>query len=269
MKYALRPLTIAELLDRTFAFYRSHFVLFLGIAALPNLLPLVLSLALITARPTNTNFTFAIASTLLTAFLYLVTAAFSQGATIVAVSRIQLDQPTSVGEAFSTIRHRVGELVLLTLNIGIRVGLALLLLIVPGIILGLMYALAVPVAVLEGRGIRASLTRSSELTKGHRGRIFLIYFLLVTLTIIISLIWQAPLGVALAMAGPAARNPQSVMWFQVLSQFGGFLTRSLVGPVLTIALAVLYYDERVRKEAFDLEHMMRQIDGFAPSTPNA
>src|SRR5580704_16530373 len=120
MQYALRPLSVSELLDRTFTFYRNHFVLFLGIAALPNLLPLVLSLALIVARPSSLNFVFLIVSTILTGFMYFVMAALSQGATIIAVSRIQLDQPASIGESFSAIRHRLGGLVLLSLNVGIR-----------------------------------------------------------------------------------------------------------------------------------------------------
>ncbi len=37
MATVLRPLTTGELLDRTFSLYRSHFVLFLGIFALPHL----------------------------------------------------------------------------------------------------------------------------------------------------------------------------------------------------------------------------------------
>jgi hypothetical protein len=32
---------------------------------------------------------------------------------------------------------------------------------------------------------------------------------------------------------------------------------------MTIALSLVYYDERVRKEAFDLEHMMQQMDRTA------
>jgi hypothetical protein len=33
----------------------------------------------------------------------------------------------------------------------------------------------------------------------------------------------------------------------------------LVTPLLTIALTLLYYDERVRKEGFDLELMMSNL----------
>src|ERR1700693_2725426 len=37
----LRPLSLGELLDRTFFLYRRHFLLFLGIAAVPYLLVLI------------------------------------------------------------------------------------------------------------------------------------------------------------------------------------------------------------------------------------
>jgi hypothetical protein len=39
-KLGLRPLSLGELLDRTFALYRQHFALFVGITALPQLLTL-------------------------------------------------------------------------------------------------------------------------------------------------------------------------------------------------------------------------------------
>lgn len=41
----LRPLSLGEILDRTFSLYRRHFMLFLGITAIPNLLVLAYNLA--------------------------------------------------------------------------------------------------------------------------------------------------------------------------------------------------------------------------------
>ena len=39
-----------------------------------------------------------------------------------------------------------------------------------------------------------------------------------------------------------------------------FISQCLVGPLATIAFSLVYYDERVRKEAFDLQLMMTTID---------
>jgi len=39
-----------------------------------------------------------------------------------------------------------------------------------------------------------------------------------------------------------------------------FISECLVGPLATIAFSLIYYDERVRKEAFDLQLMMMTLD---------
>ena len=44
-EWDLRPLSIGEILDRTFTLYRRNFLLFLGITAIPRLLSLGLNLA--------------------------------------------------------------------------------------------------------------------------------------------------------------------------------------------------------------------------------
>ena len=43
MSYELRPLSLAELLDRAFGIYRHHFLLFVGTLALPSLLMLAIN----------------------------------------------------------------------------------------------------------------------------------------------------------------------------------------------------------------------------------
>jgi len=50
-----------------------------------------------------------------------------------------------------------------------------------------------------------------------------------------------------------------------MSALGNFASTSLVGPLLTIALTLIYYDERVRKEGFDLQLMMSTLEGGAPN----
>src|SRR5260370_956013 len=67
------------------------------------------------------------------------------------------------------------------------------LLIIPGIILSLMWALTIPVAVLEDKGLRDSVSRSAELTKGNRGRVFVIYTLFLVLTYTVMALWEIPI----------------------------------------------------------------------------
>src|SRR5271168_4985940 len=53
----LRPLSVGELLDRTFSLYRQNFLLFFGISAIPHLL--VLAVQLTQLAVTKSRFPFA------------------------------------------------------------------------------------------------------------------------------------------------------------------------------------------------------------------
>jgi uncharacterized membrane protein len=255
----LRPLTVGELLDRTFSCYRRHFVLFFGIAVLPHLLIFGFQIAgMLAVRAAGVFLTLIWSLAFL--FLYLTTVALSQGATMVAVSDIQLGRGTSIAQAFGRIRPRLGEILIVMLNVGVRVIIGLIMLVVPGVIAVLKYALAVPVAVLEETTVSGALERSATLTKGHRGRIFLIYFLLMLFMWIVAMVWQFPAMVIIATLTGNVRSDQWPMWGYIFFQFGSVITQAVVAPIMTIAISLVYYDERVRKEAFDLTQMMQQLD---------
>src|SRR5262249_41026351 len=125
------------------------------------------------------------------------------------------------------------------------------------------WSLAIPVATLETRGVTSSLARSWRLTRGRRGSILLIYFLFVVLSYVLASLWQIPVMIGVGVLSLSARqaSPALPAWAQIATIVGSFLTHSLVGPLLTIALALVYYDQRVRKEAFDLEHLMDGLQG--------
>lgn len=261
MPTVLRPLSTGELLDRTFFLYRKHFMLFVGIVALPNLASLALQLAgVVTRDPAGAGAVAArVGWMLLTMLVYVLALAASTSATVVAVSQVHLERPTSVSGAYSTIKSRIPHLLLIMVAVWMGVAVGFLLLIVPAIIFLLMWSLTIPVAVIENKGLRQATSRSAFLTKGNRGRIFIVYFLFTILTYIVTLLWETPL---LMMVGlRPGTNPASIMGtVQVVAAIGSFVTNCLVGPLLTIALSLIYYDERVRKEAFDLEVMMASLD---------
>src|SRR4029077_149664 len=120
------------------------------------------------------------------------------------------------------------------------------------------YQLAVPTCVLERLGAVACLKRSRFLSKGKGvQRILLVLFLSAILTYALRLAFSIPLFVLVMSAEekiPALAIPMAV-WKYV----SGFVAGTLAGPIATIALALLYYDERVRKEAFDLQLMMDAV----------
>lgn len=256
----LRPLSLGELLDRSFFLYRKNFLLFAGIMALPHLVLLAFQLGGVGLRlwsGTGINVLWTLATYALT----LGVSAASQGATVIAVSHVHLDRPTSIAESFAGIKGRILYLALIMIGYGIGVGVGLILLIVPGVILALMWALTVPVAVIEDKGLRDAVNRSAELTKGNRGRVFVIYLLFAVLIYAIYMVWMLPVFVVIGISARSHPTAAVPLWTQLAIPIGSFLSQCLAGPLMTIGLSLLYYDQRVRKEGFDLQHMMDQLDG--------
>jgi hypothetical protein len=266
MTTALRPLSTGELLDRTFSLYRSHFVLFVGIFALPHLCVLAfqcLTFAFQTPGLNTRNLLVASVFSLVTALLSMVVVAASQAATVVAVSQVHLDRPAGVMESFSKVKNQIAGVIGLSLRVGILVFLWSLLFIVPGILKAIEWSLAVPAKVLEDKDAGEAMSRSSDLSHGNRGRIFVIWFLFFLLSIGVSMLLQWPIQIAAGGArGLTALRHAGAGW-QVASLVATFVSQCLVGPLATIAFSLVYYDERVRKEAFDLQLMMTTIDAPA------
>jgi hypothetical protein len=51
---------------------------------------------------------------------------------------------------------------------------------------------------------------------------------------------------------------QATLPTQILASFGTFLSGSFVLPIYSIALTLFYYDQRIRKEGYDVEWLMEQ-----------
>jgi hypothetical protein len=266
----LRPLTTGELLDRTFNLYRGHLVLFLGIYVIPHLGVLAFQyLGLVVERPAPAfaNILARLPWIYGAMLVSWVVVAISQAATIVAVSQLHLEQPISMVESFARAKKYFAGVIGLSLVIGLAAGVALLGLIVPGIFLFVMWALAVPAKVLEDKGVFDSMSRSADLTQGRRWRIFVIGLLFFLLAFVVDQLLLWPIHLATGLSGDITLQRAQVGW-QVASLGATFVAECLVGPLSTIAFTLVYYDERVRKEAFDLQLMIATLDASAlPASP--
>jgi glycerophosphoryl diester phosphodiesterase family protein len=255
----LRPLSLGELLDRCFFLYRKNFLLFAGLTALPHLVLLAFQLGEVGMQKWM-GVGAGLVWTLATYALTLGVTAASQGATVIAVSHVHLGRPVTIAESFAGIKGRIFYLALIMIGYGIGVGIGFVLLIVPGIILGLMWALTIPVAVLEDTGLRDSVNRSAELTKGARGRVFVIYILFAIMLWILYMAWMFPVLLIMGLAVQKHHVVGVPFWTQIAIPVGSFISQCLAEPLMTIGFSLLYYDQRVRKEAFDLQHMMATLD---------
>jgi hypothetical protein len=151
---------------------------------------------------------------------------------------------------------------------GILVGIAaigLLLLCFPALIyaiwMALRYSLAVPACVVEDLKARQALRRSVELTQGSRGRIFVLGLLIAVIQIGLVAFTQV-FFIVMAIK----QHGELPAWAQMTQQIIGFFTNSFIGPMYATGFALFYYDQRIRKEGFDIEWMM-QAAGMTAATP--
>jgi hypothetical protein len=273
----LRPLSLGELLDRTFFLYRRHFLLFVGIAAIPYAFFFVINLATAlvpvfaqTAASSRIPIVglatagiggglFAVVAVIAGGVAFL----FSVGATVYAVSEIHTGRQTSIRESLRRVRGKTGTIFgVLFLSGLIMVG-GFIALIIPGIYLMCRICVATPAALLEDVGPSESIRRSFDLTRNFAGRAFMIYLLYFAMAWGITAVFQFPFVVILAVS---AKQMQLRVLLTVLMLVSNFIGSVLVAPVSTIGFALFYYDLRVRKEAFDLQMMMQAI-GADPMPP--
>jgi hypothetical protein len=120
-----------------------------------------------------------------------------------------------------------------------------------GIIMSLRYSLAVPACTVENLKARDAIKRSVSLSKGSRGRIFMLGLL----TIIIQ-IGLAALTQGFFILAGIKHKGMLPLWMSVLQQLLAFLTNTFVGPIYATGFTLFYFDQRIRKEGFDIEHMM-------------
>ena len=126
----------------------------------------------------------------------------------------------------------------------------------------LRFGVAIPALMLEQVTIAAALKRSALLTRGHRMRVLLIYFLMVLMSFVAAFLFQGPFLAAGFYLGGI--NPPT--WTQALAAIFGGIGGAITGPLLMIGLALLYFDLRVRKEAFDLEIRLNEYIAAASVT---
>lgn len=131
----------------------------------------------------------------------------------------------SVGELFGLVAPRLFSLFLLSLVVGILVGIGMIFFIIPGVILALMWIVSTPSMMVENKGVFESMSRSSDLTRQNRMRILGIGLLLIVAYIVIGLV-----VVLLAAITP------------ILGIIGGIAIAVAAYPYLAIIVSVLYFN---------------------------
>ena len=158
--------------------------------------------------------------------------------------------PASIRECLSTATRSLPRLLGIGFLASIGIFLGMLLLVVPGIIFAMMWAVAVPVCVVEHKSISESFSRSVELTRGHRWAIFGIVLVIVIASGVAGFAIRPLSG--LSILPTPAQN--------ILPAFGLYwiataLLRTLTAAIGAVGAASIYYELRMIKEGVGPEQL--------------
>ncbi|MGW6394419.1 DUF7544 domain-containing protein [Streptomyces sp. NPDC055103] len=214
----------------------------------------------------------------------------------VVISRAVVGRPVSVGDAWREARPRLLQLVGLTLLIAALSAGILFVGLLPGLLIGgaagvalvlllglgatatmvwlvIRFSLASPALMLERQGIMTSLKRSAKLVEGSWWRIFGITLLTQLLIFVFAMIVSIPfviIGIAVdgdGFSGLLTGSTTTFGWpFLIATGIGGVLSSAITYPISAGVTVFLYVDQRIRREALDLELARAAgLPGYGPT----
>ncbi|MFB6818878.1 glycerophosphoryl diester phosphodiesterase membrane domain-containing protein [Streptomyces sp. NPDC056347] len=205
----------------------------------------------------------------------------------VVVSRSVLGRPVTLSEAWAEARSRLPRLLGLTLLVALLGSAVMAVGVFPGALIGdvagaglvllggaaglaaliwlwVRFSLAAPALMLERQSVIASMRRSAKLVKGAWWRTFGILALTMLLTLVaalvVALLISIPLGIiAVASGGNEAGSAfmsgsTNLDWpFLIVSGIADVIISMITYPLTAGVTVLLYVDQRIRREALDLE----------------
>ena len=268
MAPVLKPLSTAELLDRTFGLYRNNFFLLVGIMALPHVIGLVgylfvyAPLQLFMSGRGATDgmmepFEGFVTRYHIFAVTYGISLLIGVAASTYATSRIYLEKNAGIIGSYRSALKRGWWLVLAggLLIVAGQWQFSLGIILTTFMVIPMICAVVFPALVLESFGPIASLGRSFSFVKQQFGRILLIFVLFLACTLSLRWLFMTMVYWLLRISVLASSLPAISIWEGFVENLAGTIS----GPLLPVALALSYYDAKVKNEAFDLQIMMSEL----------
>ncbi|MYT71199.1 MULTISPECIES: glycerophosphoryl diester phosphodiesterase membrane domain-containing protein [unclassified Streptomyces] len=200
-------------------------------------------------------------------------------------SRAVLGTSVTTGEAWRDARPQVLRLLGLTLLLPLIAAATVFVGTVPGILVAILgsseggtvlaviggiagfvvavwlmvrFSLSSPALMLEKQTVRKAMSRSGKLVRGSWWRVFGIQILATLITNIVSSIILIPFTfIAAAVSGGGVglldSTGDSGWAFLIISGLGSVIGSTLTFPITAGVTVLLYIDQRIRREALDLE----------------
>ena len=267
----LRPLEIGDVLDETFRIYRRHFWLFAGISMIMAIPAAALtgysfftvfSSFLQTINSVSPDFNTLLPSLIWLGAGYLLNfflSPFTFAAVIYAACESALGRPVTIWGAIRGVLRRyfaiLGYVFILDMMIVFFCLFPLWLW------FAVLWVAVLPVMFIEKSGLGAAMGRSWRLVEGRWWRTFLILFLVFLLRWFVGQALEGFLFFATQIIGFIASNYIVL----AISQSIAVLVAALVNPVVQIAIVLVYFDLRVRREALDLFQLAQRVSATQPA----
>ncbi|WP_329210396.1 glycerophosphoryl diester phosphodiesterase membrane domain-containing protein [Streptomyces sp. NBC_00683] len=201
----------------------------------------------------------------------------------VVISRSVLGRKSTLSDAWTEARPRLLPLLGLTLLMSLMSAALLMVGLLPGMLLGggagialafvgfiaacvvvvwlmVRFALAAPALMLERQSVLTSLRRSAKLVKGTWWRTFGILALTYLLVVVVALIIVIPFGIIAVTVDSDGlseflnSSSTDFGWpFLIITGVGEVIISTLTYPFTAGVIALLYVDQRIRREALDLD----------------
>jgi hypothetical protein len=279
----LRPRGVGEILDAAVTVLRARFgafVLLTVVVLVPvQLFSLLVSLstrpddvtrsftgtpAPIYDSPTSTDLWVAFAAVLVVGIATLLANAFATATVTHLAASTYLgegEDPGEVRASWRLVLQRFWAVLGLTVLVSAATFGGLALCVIPGVWIMVTWSVAVPVLLLEGGRVFASLGRSFNLTKTRWWTALAVLLVGNLFANVVTLAFSIPLELLLSFAVDAGPNGTLVA-----NSVAGTLSAALTTPFLATATVVLYFDLRVRAEGFDVQMLLQRL-GPAPAIP--
>jgi zinc-ribbon domain len=240
-----RELSLGENISKTFQVFRrdfaKYFILYAVVGVIVQVATVLAQQAFVipklpmnpTAQQVSSFFSALFGALfLLIGVIFVVNIIFStiaQGSAIMLASEQITKGQASLGPSIKYSVSRLLSIWALSIIVGIIVFLGIIALIVPGIILAIMFSLALPVLLIEKKGVSESMSRSRQLVSHRWAKTFGTFIVLGIIVIVVSLILSA-------ITGP----------FGIVGTVVNGILSAFYQPLFPILLAVYYYSNLAR-----------------------
>lgn len=229
---SIQPMVLNNLVSETIRIYQKHFVNFIGIFVVVQLIVTLFGL-LTGALAVSGAIPLALLGTAITVLVSIVGYAIQSGATTLVVADDMVGQQVTMQGVLNGALAKLSPLIITSLIIGVICGVLFVTVIgIPfAIWLAVRWVFSTAVVMLEGPTQMQAMSRSSALVQGSWWRTFGIIILTAIVIAIVGAIIGAIFG-GIPVVGFIIK-----LLYNIVST-----------PLLSIVITLMYFDSRVRKE---------------------